>query len=702
MIKRIKTIFLSVSLVAALISAVFTAVISDGNITAGNIAFAEAEIKSADFFEAYYSTDGSSGARKIFSDYWDYEDGKLTRIDNSAVNTNGNTATLIFKDQFVQDFEISFDYLSDTNGYTGAFGKVRKGAYGANAAANGLTAYVKSDGTAVIEGRYDMGTKVEKKILNYDPSVVHSYKLRYLCQTAVLFMDGEEILSMQNITCSIPLGAVGLQSVNTKSVIENLKYSELDFFGEPVEYKDGIFNIACVGDSITYGAGATGVDGEFDQSLSYVGLLKKALGKNFNVKDFGLGMRTIMKDKTYSFWKDMEFEESFNYPYDIVIIMMGSNDANYMNWVGDDPMGGFRNSYNELIDLYKAANPDAKIYVMSTPAPESTYSEDILSRTFIINSLVPAEKEIATNKGCGYIDICKVTQAFTQSDYADGLHPSNAGYVKIAQTVYTQLANDFGNDFTLGENSIELAVGAEYKVIHNSILVPSFTSSNTQVATVSSDGLVSANTAGSSVIVVKAGKYTKNLVVRVKQAPSVTNVSYSGQLRYGDSLPELTYTSDVSGTLSFADGIVLITGENEYDWVFVPEDASKYAQITGRVALTILKARTVKQAPIIADVEWRDGIKLGDIELPDGFAWKLPESTLKAGANEFEAVFVPTDSENYESLTFTLEFNVKKNEPADTNDGCGGALTGTPFVLLSFVLMFTVAVIIKRRSADED
>merc|ERR1719272_2184299 len=84
--------------------------------------------------------------------------------------------------------------------------------------------------------------------------------------------------------------------------------------------------IACVGDSITAGYLAS------NQSMTYPGELQTMLdakyGKDsYNVHNFGAGGATVQKGADSPYWKRTQFTQFVNGTYDVIIIMLGTNDA---------------------------------------------------------------------------------------------------------------------------------------------------------------------------------------------------------------------------------------------------------------------------------------------------------------------------------------------------------------------------------------
>ena len=79
-----------------------------------------------------------------------------------------------------------------------------------------------------------------------------------------------------------------------------------------------------VGDSITYGYGSA--DPATD---SYPSQFAKMLGDDskYEVHNFGVSGRTMMKSGDYPYWNEQAFEEALASKANYLVLMLGTNDA---------------------------------------------------------------------------------------------------------------------------------------------------------------------------------------------------------------------------------------------------------------------------------------------------------------------------------------------------------------------------------------
>ena len=80
--------------------------------------------------------------------------------------------------------------------------------------------------------------------------------------------------------------------------------------------------VAIIGNSITEGTFLTN-----PAVNSYPGQLAKMLSVNWEVGNFGVSGRTILKNGDFPIWDEQKFTDALNFEPDIVIIMLGTNDS---------------------------------------------------------------------------------------------------------------------------------------------------------------------------------------------------------------------------------------------------------------------------------------------------------------------------------------------------------------------------------------
>ena len=116
--------------------------------------------------------------------------------------------------------------------------------------------------------------------------------------------------------------------------------------------------IAAVGDSITYGHSW--------HNESYPVYLAEQLGGGYNVGNFGLNGASVtgFGGSSLKYANQQQYTDSVNFAPDVIVIMLGANDAN--GWANASVT--YETELRALIAAYQAACPNAKILLV-TSAP---------------------------------------------------------------------------------------------------------------------------------------------------------------------------------------------------------------------------------------------------------------------------------------------------------------------------------------------
>ena len=112
--------------------------------------------------------------------------------------------------------------------------------------------------------------------------------------------------------------------------------------------------IACVGNSITYGS--TIVNREKN---AYPRQLQAMLGKEYEIRNFGVSGTTLLKNGNHPYWNTLEYEDAKNFAPDILFVKLGTNDSKLGN---RSHLDEFNDNYIELIQSFKQNNDEKDIY----------------------------------------------------------------------------------------------------------------------------------------------------------------------------------------------------------------------------------------------------------------------------------------------------------------------------------------------------
>lgn len=191
---------------------------------------------------------------------------------------------------------------------------------------------------------------------------------------------------------------------------------------------EGAPRIACVGDSITAGAGSKKAATD-----SYPAQLAKMLGEKYEVKNFGVGGSTLLNHGDKPYQKQKAFDAALKFNPNIVVIMLGTNDTKPQNWKFKDE---FDADYKDLIGKFAALETKPKIYVCK-PCPVPGKGNFGIVQTGVTAEGPMIEKIAADTKST----IIDVGAAFEGKDalFPDRVHPNNEGYTVLAGAIYKGL-----------------------------------------------------------------------------------------------------------------------------------------------------------------------------------------------------------------------------------------------------------------------
>jgi sialate O-acetylesterase len=194
--------------------------------------------------------------------------------------------------------------------------------------------------------------------------------------------------------------------------------------------------VACIGNSVTYGAGLRN-----PQLDSYPAQLQILLGSAYQVENFGRNGATLLKKGHNPYYKMKEFTKALAFNADIAIIHLGLNDTDPRNWPNykDD----FEADYAWLLDTLRKQNPSIKLYVSRlTPIFNEHPRFKSGTRTWYwqIQKRIP---QIAKANNAKLIDLHAAL--YNRPDlFPDNLHPEKEGAEIIAKTVYQNLSGTYG------------------------------------------------------------------------------------------------------------------------------------------------------------------------------------------------------------------------------------------------------------------
>lgn len=183
--------------------------------------------------------------------------------------------------------------------------------------------------------------------------------------------------------------------------------------------------VACIGDSLTRGYL---LDNEAD---SYPAQLQKALGSDYEVKNFGQTASYVIDDGPLEYVDTELYPKSVAYDADILVFMFGANDIRAYNWTPKY----FENQYREVVETYLRSNKARKIYFIIPPEARDEYFG--LQR----NAVQPTIK-LAGSLGATVIDSFNLSIGHPEYYMSDKVHLYGDFYGKLSELVASAIKGE--------------------------------------------------------------------------------------------------------------------------------------------------------------------------------------------------------------------------------------------------------------------
>jgi len=213
----------------------------------------------------------------------------------------------------------------------------------------------------------------------------------------------------------------------------------------PEDYEETI-RVACVGDSITYGAGI-----ENREQDHYPAQLGRMLGPQWECRNFGVSGATLLRRGDKPYWDEAAFAEALVYDPHVVIIKLGTNDSKPQNWEYADE---FDRDYKDLIRRFAALPSRPRIYIcLPVPVYEDRWG---IREAVVRDEVLPRVRQVAVDMGVGLIDLYTALSGKPEM-FPDGVHPDAAGAGVMARAIYQAMTGQ-----TAPTATSETAVGAGY------------------------------------------------------------------------------------------------------------------------------------------------------------------------------------------------------------------------------------------------
>lgn len=181
--------------------------------------------------------------------------------------------------------------------------------------------------------------------------------------------------------------------------------------------------IACVGDSLTFGMGAGDPAAESYPSYlaAYTGPFK------FVTENYGHSGATVDYESFLAYSGTQAYKDSLNTKADIVLIMLGTNDA-----VWSPNQTDFAEDYKQMLETYVNLPHSPRVIAMTPPRLFFEGFGDKLA------DVVEDEKAVISEMGLDIINIYEFSEDMSRYS-EDGVHFTAEGYKILAEYIYDEL-----------------------------------------------------------------------------------------------------------------------------------------------------------------------------------------------------------------------------------------------------------------------
>lgn len=202
--------------------------------------------------------------------------------------------------------------------------------------------------------------------------------------------------------------------------------------------------VACVGDSITYGAGITD-----RMNFGYPAQLQRLLrqyDRSWEVRNFGVSGTTLLRRGDLPYIRQTAYNDAQACNPDLVIINLGTNDSKSQNW---QYKADFVADYSAMIDVFRALPSHPQVWICK-PVPAYAFTSGIMPEV-IRGEILPLIEQIGREKDVPVIDLYTALLDAKEL-FPDTIHPNAEGAGIMAQTIAAYLLGvrfppDFNGDW---------------------------------------------------------------------------------------------------------------------------------------------------------------------------------------------------------------------------------------------------------------
>jgi lysophospholipase L1-like esterase len=187
--------------------------------------------------------------------------------------------------------------------------------------------------------------------------------------------------------------------------------------------------VACIGASITFGAGIAD-----REKNCYPAQLQNFLGASYDVRNFGVNSRTMLKHGDFPYWNDKAYQQALAFNPSIVVIDLGGNDSKPQNWKYKDE---FAADARAMIESFRTLPTRPRVLVcLPMPAFKVMWG---INDEVITKELSPILRQVVAETSTELIDL---HTPFVDKGawFADNVHPNAEGAALMAKVIGDAIA----------------------------------------------------------------------------------------------------------------------------------------------------------------------------------------------------------------------------------------------------------------------
>lgn len=185
--------------------------------------------------------------------------------------------------------------------------------------------------------------------------------------------------------------------------------------------------VACIGNSITYGAGIVN-----REKNCYPTQLQAYLGDQYEVRNLGVSGSTAIEKGDYPYRATSAYQEIFRFQPDILLIKLGTNDTKPQNWRCRE---SYLKDYQALIDTCRTLKSNPRIILLTPVRCYLPESSEINAKR-IEQDIRPWVETLAFKNQLEIINLFNVFgKQWREELFPDKLHPSSIGAGMIARKI---------------------------------------------------------------------------------------------------------------------------------------------------------------------------------------------------------------------------------------------------------------------------